>query len=90
MQVTEKHTTKDDVAQKLLLTRARFYRYHKQWDGWSRDKCDAVFDEKLAEQLGVQYDFMLYSAWKFGHYKNKIDLSLIVLPRFPEIHFCLS
>lgn len=55
--VTEKHKTKDDVAQRLLLTRNRFHRHHKQWDGWPREKSDRVFDDKLAEQLGLQYYF---------------------------------
>ena len=73
----DKHTIKDNVSQKLLLTRPRFYRYHKQWDGWNRDKSNAVFDSKLSQQLGVQYYFMLYSIWKFVYFTIDISLSLL-------------
>ena len=51
--IAEKRKIKDEVAQKLLLNRNRFYRFHKDLDGWGRGKCDEVFDEKLAEQLGL-------------------------------------
>ena len=52
-QVRENHKITDDVDQKLLLNRNRFYRHHKRWDGWGKAKCDAVFDEKMEEQLGL-------------------------------------
>ena len=75
--VKSKHVIKDNVKQKLLLSRARFYRYHRQWDGWNRDKCNAVFDQKLSQQLGVQYYFMFYSVWKFVDLTIDICLSLL-------------
>jgi hypothetical protein len=75
--VKSKHTIKDNVSQNMLLSRTRFYRYHKTWDGWGRDKCNAVFDQKLSQQLGVQYYFMLYSVWKFVYLTIDISLSLL-------------
>ena len=75
--VKSKHNKKDNVKQKLLLSRPRFYRYHKQWDGWNRDKSNAVFDQKLSQQLGVQYNFMFYSVWKFVDLTIDICLSLL-------------
>ena len=51
--IAEKRKIKDEVERKLLLSRKRFYRFHKDLDGWGRGKCDEVFDEKLAEQLGL-------------------------------------
>ena len=75
--VKSKHVIKDNVKQKLLLSRARFYRYHRQWDGWNRDKCNVVFDQKLSQQLGVQYYFIFYSVWKFVDLTIDICLSLL-------------
>ena len=75
--VKSRHVIKDNVKQKLLLSRARFYRYHRQWDGWNRDKCNVVFDQKLSQQLGVQYYFIFYSVWKFVDLTIDICLSLL-------------
>ena len=75
--VKSKHVIKDNVKQKRLLSRAGFYRYHRQWDGWDRDKSNAVFDQKLSQQLGVQYYFMFYSVWKFVDLTIDICLSLL-------------
>ena len=73
--VTAKTTSKDDVAQKPLLSRPRFYRYHKQWDGWDRAKSNAVFDEKLAGQLGAQYVFCCI---QFGNWDTRKSYILYI------------